>query len=509
MSFINKNSEFEDGLCIFCQQSFHNQDFDQLIIKDGIHMHYFCLLFSAGLTQKGENNKEDKDDLFGFVMNDILKEYRRASKLKCCWCKKLGASMGCNVKACRKTYHFPCSLNVDTLNLFYGSFSSYCPTHRPKFPLLDLSSLKDMASRKLCNGGAHSIANGCFKIAKKRRPRRTGSYRVIDYRKKRKGTAAKEIEHEDPSSKNSEDKDDANINGGESVGNDHVDENGASATSDKVMCLICMEEMGQADMREFSVLRSECCIKAFFHRECIQKQAIHSGYLFQCPACCNKETFRNSMLKMGIYIPERDASWELEENAFRELYQRPSECSAFYCICPDGRNYKKDLTVWDLTLCESCGGQAQHLACSGLEMAGVHTWFCQDCAPISSHLLHKDPCFYKRSRRPIPSISKCNSNSIPPVNHLLPASNGYSTELPFLSGHDTDGDDHRKSESLFGEHENRLTRTQSDSNSDAEEYFNSSSDIQEDIIQRPLSPNSYDPYECCNDIVPSTSNTNI
>lgn len=33
----------------------------------------------------------------------------------------------------------------------------------------------------------------------------------------------------------------------------------------------------------------------------------------------------------------RDASWELEPNAFSELHERPLHCDASKCKCPDGR----------------------------------------------------------------------------------------------------------------------------------------------------------------------------
>jgi len=35
----------------------------------------------------------------------------------------------------------------------------------------------------------------------------------------------------------------------------------------------------------------------------------------------------------------RDASWELEPNAFAELAQLYSTCDAANCICPQGRTF--------------------------------------------------------------------------------------------------------------------------------------------------------------------------
>ena len=46
--------------------------------------HYFCLLFAPGLEQGGT----DEEGIKGFLPNDILKEWRRGSRLKCQYCEK-------------------------------------------------------------------------------------------------------------------------------------------------------------------------------------------------------------------------------------------------------------------------------------------------------------------------------------------------------------------------------------------------------------------------------------
>lgn len=47
---------------------------------------------------------------------------------------------------------------------------------------------------------------------------------------------------------------------------------------------------------------------------------------------------------MGIYVPEQDASWELEPNAFQELIERHNQCDHPNCICPKGRSHDGDGT---------------------------------------------------------------------------------------------------------------------------------------------------------------------
>lgn len=59
--------------------------------------HLFCLMFSANLNQKGE----DDEGINGFRVDDIVKEWRRGSQLKCIYCKKKYATLGCGSKACK------------------------------------------------------------------------------------------------------------------------------------------------------------------------------------------------------------------------------------------------------------------------------------------------------------------------------------------------------------------------------------------------------------------------
>ena len=63
-----------------------------------LSVHYFCLLFSSGLGQSGTENEGIK----GFLMPDIKKEIKRGSRLKCVYCRKKGATVGCAEPKCKK-----------------------------------------------------------------------------------------------------------------------------------------------------------------------------------------------------------------------------------------------------------------------------------------------------------------------------------------------------------------------------------------------------------------------
>jgi len=89
--------------------------------------HLHCLMFSSGLNQNGE----DEEGINGFLRDDIVKEWRRGSKLNCTYCKKKYATVGCVGKGCKKTYHLSCGLENGSLQQFFGSFPSFCHAHRP------------------------------------------------------------------------------------------------------------------------------------------------------------------------------------------------------------------------------------------------------------------------------------------------------------------------------------------------------------------------------------------
>ncbi|XP_063819267.1 G2/M phase-specific E3 ubiquitin-protein ligase-like [Pseudophryne corroboree] len=146
------------------------------------------------------------------------------------------------------------------------------------------------------------------------------------------------------------------------------------------VCTICLEELTPAPAHE--VIKSPCCKNTWLHRTCLQMQALNAGkYHLKCPVCQNLTHFQEELLRMGIYIPHRDASWELEANAYRELLQVHEQCDVDPCLCDSGRNYSETGSQWFLIRCNCCGSSGTHLACSALSTADC-TWTCGDCSPI-------------------------------------------------------------------------------------------------------------------------------
>ncbi|XP_075962392.1 uncharacterized protein phf11 isoform X2 [Anarhichas minor] len=115
--------------CLLCQRCEETAITGALSTKDEVTAHQNCLLFSSGLYCR---NSPQFDDLFGFSVEDVLKEVKRGSKLMCNKCQTKGATAGCEVKRCKKSYHYPCAVRhrakiVEDAD--QGKYGLYCSKH--------------------------------------------------------------------------------------------------------------------------------------------------------------------------------------------------------------------------------------------------------------------------------------------------------------------------------------------------------------------------------------------
>ncbi|XP_074548313.1 G2/M phase-specific E3 ubiquitin-protein ligase [Halichoeres trimaculatus] len=277
----------EQECCALCKLSDDDPAMfgEKVTLKEHkLSVHYFCLLTSCGVYQRGEED----EGVFGFLINDIKQEIRRASRLSCCYCKKKGACVGCNVVSCRKMVHFPCGRKLGFISQFTEEFPSYCLDHSP--------------SQSVCVSSDLSLPQSCS---------------------------------------------------------------------------ICLDSI--EPVLSYSVLKCPSCHTSWFHRDCVQRQAHSAGlFFFRCTLCNNKENFQEEMLRMGIYIPERDASWELEANAFSELLEVYTRCDALACLCTNGRTHSAKTGWFEVIRCRLCGSGGTHRKCSGLQLDATD-WACSDC----------------------------------------------------------------------------------------------------------------------------------
>ncbi|NXD03703.1 PHF7 protein, partial [Certhia familiaris] len=141
-------------------------------------------------------------------------------------------------------------------------------------------------------------------------------------------------------------------------------------------CLICMELVD--DRKTFRTMVCPACKRAWFHRDCIQGQAMCAGILcLQCPLCRDMKEFLSQMFILGIRVPFRLPTWE-DNNAFAERGERHSMCNARDCLCPGGREEAEAEGPWKLLLCSSCAAQGTHRHCAGLSNH-IHMWECDSC----------------------------------------------------------------------------------------------------------------------------------
>ncbi|KAM8995096.1 uncharacterized protein PRD47_013806 [Ara ararauna] len=147
-------------------------------------------------------------------------------------------------------------------------------------------------------------------------------------------------------------------------------------------CLICQ---GPVEGRTtYGTMVCPACKYAWFHRACIQEQAIRAGIsCLQCPLCREQSWFLLEMVHMGIHIPIRPPSWE-DNNAYAELYQRHSSCDARECLCPGGREASEPDGPWQLLLCRSCAAECTHRRCSSLGKRHEARWDCDSCAGLGT-----------------------------------------------------------------------------------------------------------------------------
>ncbi|NWU83303.1 PHF11 protein, partial [Onychorhynchus coronatus] len=96
--------------CAFCSEGAAGSVMYVAKERD-IAAHQDCLLFSSGFVESEEYNPENVD--IRFDVASVLKELRRGKRLVCNFCRKKGATVGCEERACRRSYHYFCALCDD------------------------------------------------------------------------------------------------------------------------------------------------------------------------------------------------------------------------------------------------------------------------------------------------------------------------------------------------------------------------------------------------------------
>ncbi|XP_039095829.1 PHD finger protein 6 isoform X3 [Prionailurus viverrinus] len=91
--------------------------------------HYKCMLFSSGTVQLTTTSRAEFGD---FDIKTVLQEIKRGKRMKCTLCSQPGATIGCEIKACVKTYHYHCGVQDKAKyieNMSRGIYKLYCKNH--------------------------------------------------------------------------------------------------------------------------------------------------------------------------------------------------------------------------------------------------------------------------------------------------------------------------------------------------------------------------------------------
>ncbi|NXJ96128.1 PHF11 protein, partial [Corythaixoides concolor] len=114
--------------CAFCSEG--EAGSVMYIAKErNIAAHQDCLLFSSGFVESEEYNPDNLD--IRFDVASVLKELKRGKRLVCNFCRKKGATVGCEERACRRSYHYFCALcddaaiETDEVNGVYRYLTKY------------------------------------------------------------------------------------------------------------------------------------------------------------------------------------------------------------------------------------------------------------------------------------------------------------------------------------------------------------------------------------------------
>ncbi|XP_061026575.1 histone-lysine N-methyltransferase SETDB2 isoform X5 [Eubalaena glacialis] len=98
--------------------------------SENIAAHENCLLYSSALVECEDHDPLNRDR--NFDVESVKKEIKRGRKLKCTYCGKAGATVGCDLKSCLKNYHFFCAKNDHAVLQADGSEGTYkvlCQQH--------------------------------------------------------------------------------------------------------------------------------------------------------------------------------------------------------------------------------------------------------------------------------------------------------------------------------------------------------------------------------------------
>ncbi|KAM7536211.1 hypothetical protein Aperf_G00000103791 [Anoplocephala perfoliata] len=299
----------------------NNPVLGEIVESSGLRVHLNCLYTASGLTQRiepnGRKNMGDGEFFFGFEVKEIKSEIRRGNRLRCHYCGKHGACVGCAVTKCRLSFHLPCIFEAKGIACFKGHFDAFCFSHRPKQNLSQRLMFYD-AEPPVCCVCLFSIAS---ESSNPESPHSISSDIVSRCNQRF-----------------------ADLSISESSSNPIFPHFGRRLSqrrffprdlSDPVASIppeirhlkwlrYSVEKYFLASSRRLpsgsafdawshAIIHGGCCRPSWMHRECIAGYARSAGlHHLKCPLCLDKRVFIPTIIRFGVWVPDRDASWELQ-----------------------------------------------------------------------------------------------------------------------------------------------------------------------------------------------------
>ncbi|XP_019379353.1 PREDICTED: histone-lysine N-methyltransferase SETDB2-like [Gavialis gangeticus] len=117
--------------CAFCPEG-EESSIMYISEEQNLAVHQDCLLYSSGFVESEEYNPHNLD--IRFDVASVLSEIKRGKRLMCNFCRKKGATVGCEERACRRSYHYFCARCDDAAietDEVKGIYRVFCPKHDP------------------------------------------------------------------------------------------------------------------------------------------------------------------------------------------------------------------------------------------------------------------------------------------------------------------------------------------------------------------------------------------
>ncbi|KAL5964580.1 G2/M phase-specific E3 ubiquitin-protein ligase [Taenia solium] len=327
--------------CALCRNMSSNPVLGEVVVSHDLAVHLNCLYTASGLIQRVDPDMQSFTEgdhyVFGFDIQEVKAEICRGRRLRCRHCGTFGACVGCTKKVCQYSFHLPCLYDAKGFVRFKTSFEAFCYKHRPK---------QELVSRLLEFKDGPPICCVClFSVApdddNEPDSPKNGLKMLSNGKAMCSNESATIINHEFCLKRASMRKQPGKSRRGVSINT--IQRSNAIATpvsqqQPDWMCRILNNSpvllktagrplvMTMFDKWCHGMIYGGCCRLAWMHRDCIAAYARSAGlHHVKCPICFDRDIFIPTIVDFGVWVPDRDASWELESDSFATSETRRSE----------------------------------------------------------------------------------------------------------------------------------------------------------------------------------------